>query len=305
MLDRLPQTIRPLTLSEEAALRDSIQTHGVRVPVTYDQHGRLIDGHHRERIAHELGVPCPSHATTVRDDDHALELAIRLNADRRQLAPEERQELVLSLRQQGHSYRAIAQTVGVDHATAIRDVRAGGADAPPELSELPETVTGRDGKTYQASAPADRMAVHYSSETPEWETPQELFDLLDSEFHFGLDVCATAQNAKCADFFTPSTDGLAQTWAGTCWMNPPYGQEIGQWVAKAFTSAKEGATVVCLVPARVDTGWWWEYARWGEVRFLRGRLRFGTSTSGAPFPSCVVVFGPSVEQDVVWWEPWR
>lgn len=134
-----------------------------------------------------------------------------------------------------------------------------------------------------------RMDVHYSSERDDWSTPQDLFDELDAEFHFDLDVCATPQSAKCATYFTKETDGLAHDWRGSCWMNPPYGDEIAKWIQKAWESSKN-ATVVCLVPARVDTGWWWDYCRRGDVRFLKGRLRFGGGETGAPFPSAVVVF---------------
>lgn len=148
-----------------------------------------------------------------------------------------------------------------------------------------------------------RMAVHYSSATDEWATPQALFDVLDREFRFTLDVCALDTSAKCNRYFTPETDGLAQEWEGTCWMNPPYGGVIGEWVHKAASSStKAGTTVVCLLPARVDTGWWWDHCRHAEIRFLRGRLKFGDADTGAPFPSAVVVFGH--EPDVLWWE-WR
>lgn len=147
-----------------------------------------------------------------------------------------------------------------------------------------------------------RMDVHYSSATDEWETPQDLFDLLDAEFKFDLDVCALDSSAKCERYFTPQTNGLAQRWTGRCWMNPPYGDVIRDWVAKAYDEAGAGATVVCLVPARVDTGWWWDYCRRGEVRFLRGRLRFGKAETGAPFPSAVVIFGPGIDPVVRWWE---
>ncbi len=146
-----------------------------------------------------------------------------------------------------------------------------------------------------------RMGVHYSSETPEWSTPQDLFDQLDAEFGFTLDVCATAENAKCERFYSSEDDGLARPWSGVCWMNPPYGDVISAWVAKARNSTLDGRhTVVCLVPARVDTGWWWEHCRYGEIRFLRGRLKFGGGENSAPFPSAVVIFGR--EPRVIWWE---
>jgi phage N-6-adenine-methyltransferase len=116
--------------------------------------------------------------------------------------------------------------------------------------------------------------VHFSSKTCLWETPQDFFDELDREFGFTLDVCALPENAKCQRYFTPDMDGLKQEWRGVCWMNPPYGREIGEWVRKAFESARRGATVVCLLPARTDTAWWHTYVMEAtEVRFVRGRLR--------------------------------
>lgn len=132
--------------------------------------------------------------------------------------------------------------------------------------------------------------VHFSSQTDLWATPQELFDRLNKFWLFTTDVCAVAENAKCERYFSPAEDGLKQHWTGTCWMNPPYGREIGKWVKKAFDSAAMGATVVCLLPARVDTVWWHNYAKKGEVEFLRGRLKFGGHKNSAPFPSAIVVF---------------
>lgn len=130
----------------------------------------------------------------------------------------------------------------------------------------------------------------FSSETDEWATPGWLFREYDAEFGFTLDVCATPENAKCATFFTREQDGLSQEWSGVCWMNPPYGATIGEWMEKALQESGRGVTVVCLVPARTDTGWWHDYATKGQVRFLRGRVKFGDAKNSAPFPSAVVVF---------------
>lgn len=138
----------------------------------------------------------------------------------------------------------------------------------------------------------------FSSLTSEWSTPPDLFARLDAEFGFTLDVCARPENAKCANFFTLEQDGLEQEWAGTCWMNPPYGRQIGRWIQKAWESA-EKALVVCLVPARTDTSWWHDYCMRGEIRLIRGRLKFGGADGigqgqygSAPFPSAVVIFRP-------------
>ena len=88
-----------------------------------------------------------------------------------------------------------------------------------------------------------------SSRHDEWETPRELFDELDFEFAFTLDTCATAENAKCERYFSKREDGLRQPWTGICFCNPPYGRAIGLWVRKGYEAAREGATVVMLIPA--------------------------------------------------------
>ena len=114
--------------------------------------------------------------------------------------------------------------------------------------------------------------VMFSSKTDLWGTPQDLFDKLDAEFHFDLDVCAMPENSKCEQYYTPEQDGLVQEWTGTCWCNPPYGRQIGKWVKKA---SECGTTVVMLIPARTDTKWFHDYIYGkAEVRFLRGRLHF-------------------------------
>lgn len=133
-------------------------------------------------------------------------------------------------------------------------------------------------------------AALFSSKTDGWATPRHIFNELNHEFSFELDVCADHDNAKCSRYFTKEDDGLKQEWQGVCWMNPPYGKTIGKWMQKAYESAQQGATVVCLVPARTDAAWWHDWAMKGEIRFLRGRLKFGGGKDSAPFPSAVVVF---------------
>lgn len=134
--------------------------------------------------------------------------------------------------------------------------------------------------------------VMYSSASDNWETPQDFFDALNAEFHFTLDAAASDENAKCARYFTKEQDGLAQDWTGVVWCNPPYGREVGRWVAKAAGSAEKGAVVVMLLPARTDTRWFHDYINGrAEVRFVKGRLKFGGAKNSAPFPSMVVVFG--------------
>lgn len=139
-----------------------------------------------------------------------------------------------------------------------------------------------------------KLAVHFSSARDDWSTPWDFFRSLDAEFGpFDLDVCATPENAKCAEFYTREQNGLDQPWTGRCWMNPPYGKEIGKWVKKASEEVlKQADCVVCLLPARTDTAWWHEYIERCAVRvvFLRGRIRFEGAKYSAPFPSVIAVF---------------
>ena len=134
-----------------------------------------------------------------------------------------------------------------------------------------------------------------SSKNMCWCTPQDFFDKLNAEFGFVLDPAATDKTAKCSLYYTPETDGLSQSWdhGGAVFCNPPYGRAIYDWVFKCWReSRKPGTTVVLLIPVRTDTRYFHEfiYRKAREIRFIRGRLRFGDGTAPAPFPSMVVIF---------------
>ena len=134
----------------------------------------------------------------------------------------------------------------------------------------------------------------FTSRTDEWATPSKTFQELDAEFHFTLDPCASAENHKCARYFTKEQDGLAQDWGGQIvFCNPPYGRAIAAWVRKcAEESRKPGTQVVALIPARTDTAYFHDYIyhKAREIRFLRGRLHFNDAPNAAPFPSMIVIF---------------
>ncbi|WAX17931.1 hypothetical protein PM708P4_00024 [Parabacteroides phage PM708P4] len=134
----------------------------------------------------------------------------------------------------------------------------------------------------------------FSSKTDLWYTPIDFYEGLNSEFNFTLDPCSTHENAKCAKHFTEDDNGLSQNWGGeVVFCNPPYGRVLKDWVKKASDEAKKpNTTVVMLIPARTDTTYFHDYIynKAKEVRFIRGRLKFGGSKNAAPFPSMVVVF---------------
>lgn len=142
------------------------------------------------------------------------------------------------------------------------------------------------------------MTLHpciFSSASVEWPTPQDFYDALNAEFHFTLDPCATPDNAKCGIYFTKEDDGLLQDWGcQRVFCNPPYGVAMRDWARKCYEASEAGALVVLLAHARTDTRWFhdWVYTKASEIRFVRGRLRFGTAKLSAPFPSLVAVFRP-------------
>jgi phage N-6-adenine-methyltransferase len=130
-------------------------------------------------------------------------------------------------------------------------------------------------------------------ERQDWATPAWLFEELDAEFVFTLDPCASSGNAKCERYFTVADDGLAQDWGDeTVFMNPPYGRGIADWMRKARSAADAGATVVCLVPARVDSIWWNETTHRSECRFRFGRVNFVGGHAAFPGPIAIVVMRP-------------
>ncbi|MFW3582049.1 DNA N-6-adenine-methyltransferase [Staphylococcus caprae] len=142
------------------------------------------------------------------------------------------------------------------------------------------------------------MSVHFSSKSNEWTTPQHLFDELNREYHFTLDPCASHENAKCDKYFTIEDDGLTKDWSkDIVFMNPPYGRNIKHWIKKAYEESVKGATVVCLIPARTDTTYWHDYIfnNAYNIKFLKGRIKFGGASNSAPFPSAIVVFKPNEE----------
>ena len=137
--------------------------------------------------------------------------------------------------------------------------------------------------------------VLLSSKKMDWATPQDFFDKLDAEFHFTLDPCADDQNHKCEKYFTEEQDGLKQDWSGErVFCNPPYGRDVPKWVKKCVDETTTGNCLlaVMLLHARTDTRWFHDYIyhKADEVRFIKGRLKFGGQTTNAPFPSMVVVF---------------
>ena len=141
-----------------------------------------------------------------------------------------------------------------------------------------------------------KLKTKFASAKQDWETPEELFAPLRSEFCFTLDAAASVHNAKVQPFLSSEQDAMVTAWGKqVCWLNPPFGKgyPLSRWVSKAQSESLNGATVVMLIPARTNTNWFHDVClKFGEVRFVRGRPKFSGSTHGLPQPLCIVIFRP-------------
>jgi phage N-6-adenine-methyltransferase len=216
-----------------------------------------------------IGTQAENQAQMVR---HGRQARGEANA-RAILSEEQLRQAEILFRAGNQSLQAIAKEVGTTYSALYQAVR---------------------GKSWRHL----RLAPLFSSATDEWETPPKFFQRLDERWRFTWDLCATPKNAKCECFYTREDDSLSKPWRGTCWLNPPYGRHIHLWIEKAARAALDGdATVVCLIPSRTDTRWWHDWVqKYGQVTFIRGRLRFCGAKAPAPFPSAIVVFRRAVQK---------
>jgi phage N-6-adenine-methyltransferase len=133
---------------------------------------------------------------------------------------------------------------------------------------------------------------NFKSEKIVYSTPIKLFEVINKEFNFNLDVCANEENAKCQSYFSEKQDGLKQDWTDSVWMNPPFNKELKKWVIKARDeSIKHGSVVCCLVPFRGNTVWFKEVCMDAEIRFIIGEVNFNDLDRGLWLPMCLMIFG--------------
>lgn len=145
-----------------------------------------------------------------------------------------------------------------------------------------------------------KLVGRFETESEDWETPDTLFDVLDEEFHFTIDLAANDHNTKVSVFYDKHQDALIKSWKGICWLNPPYGRDLKKWVKKSYVeSRKDGTTVVMLIPSRTNTVWWHNYCMKAfEIKFIKGRPKFVGAKDGLPQPLAIVVFRKTEEKTI-------
>lgn len=139
--------------------------------------------------------------------------------------------------------------------------------------------------------------VLFSSGNDSWSTPASIYYDLDQEFHFDFDPCPLNTRVKLTDTLFPDEDitevynGLTVEWGESTFCNPPY-SEISDWIDKIIIEHKKGKSIVLLVPSRTDTKWFHKHVLTTakEIRFVKGRLKFGGAKDSAPFPSMIIIF---------------
>lgn len=152
-----------------------------------------------------------------------------------------------------------------------------------DCASIPDFVFRTSGRNLKGGDILNRVVFRSASD--QWATPEAVYAALDAEFHFDFDPCPLDGEG----------DGLAPllcTWGRRrVFCNPPYGPQIREWLKRGL----EATVAVFLIPARTDTRWFHEivlpHAR--EIRFVKGRLKFGDAIHNAPFPSMIVIFGES------------
>ncbi|MDP3703016.1 MAG: DNA N-6-adenine-methyltransferase [Candidatus Omnitrophota bacterium] len=280
------QLLPSLSDEDYQALREDVRLRGVQVPIELDEAGNILDGHHRARIAQELGLTCPTlirHGLTHQQKMHHV---LSLNLHRRHLTREQRVELERRLRDEGMTYTQIAEAVKVDPATVQRDTStianakvepdAEPDDAQPEdaLPSLfsaptppePQRIVGRDGKarpakykqrkptfghTQKQAQKKARDQIILSSESHEWYTPARYVEAAREVLgHFDVDPASSEQanqTVLAARFYTEADNGLAFDWPGKVWMNPPYGQLVGAFVGRLVQQFRDGIVTEAIV----------------------------------------------------------
>ncbi len=200
-----------------------------------------------------------------------------------------------------------ASEMGINYSAVLRLLRQGRIEGAKKFAGrwlIPTPIRLRPGRRGPKSRwereggrlMVDNMAIHYSSDTPEWNTPNHVIEKVTSVFgEIDLDPCSNSHETPAVPartHYTVIDDGLTLPWEGKIYMNPPYGREISSWVKKLSAEYRLGnvTQAIALVPARTDAKWFGMFKDFTKC-FIKGRLKFGDQRNSAPFPSVAVYLG--------------
>lgn len=289
--------VPPMTPDEYDAFVADVGSRGVTTPLTVTPLGVVLDGRHRFAAASVLEhETVPVHVADI-PEPVQVDYMVRQAVLRRHLTIGQRRDLAAALLREApeKSDRQVATVVGLSHPTiaAVRSELETAGDVE-DISTRTDTL----GRVQPAVRADDRWnpGAVMSSVSPEWYTPRHVVDaVLTTMGTIDLDPCAEkAKGIPASAHLTKSDDGLGQPWKGRVYMNPPYGEGIGEWTAKLRREydARRVTEAIALIPARTETDWWEALAP-EHVCLIHGRLRFSDGPTAAPFPSVAVYLGKS------------
>jgi ParB family chromosome partitioning protein len=305
------------------ALAASIADVGLLQPIVVKPDGTLVAGQRRLEACKRLGWDdVPVHVVcTASDALKALKAERDENTCRKDFTPSEavavaeaieplerqaarerlavRSEKFSEVNAKGNALDFTAAAVGMSRPTLqkAREVVAAAEREPERYEPIREQMdrTGKVDGAYKQLV-TTRQAVHFSSQSCEWYSPAVIVDRVQAVMgKIDLDPCSNSRetpSVPAATHYTAEDDGLAQEWRGKVYMNPPYGDVIGDWVRRLVGEYEAGrvSEAVALLPARTDTQWFRTLKQYPRC-FVWGRLRFSGMDNSAPFPSMVVYLG--------------
>ena len=288
------------------AFQKDIADNGQLEPIWLHPDGSILDGRNRHRACVALGlVP---EFRQWQDNGSPITFVVSMNLHRRHLTSSQRAAMAPDIMPELQAEAKRRQGMRTDIVEIIPQCEMGKSrdqaakvlhtnpryvsDAMKLADEAPELFEQVRGGSL--SIPG-AMAVHYSSETPEWYTPTRIIErTIATMGAIDLDPCSNSgePNVPAIQHFTEDDDGLSVPWMGRVYMNPPYGREIGNWTSYLKSQYENGnvSEAIALVPARTDTQWFRELRPYVRC-FIWGRLRFSEQQTGAPFPSMAVYLG--------------
>ena len=313
------QIMPVLSQEDYLALKQDIADRGIIIPIEIDEAGNILDGHHRLRAWKELnadGHSLPPYPRVIRaglDEKQKRNHIRALNILRRHLTKEQRQEQWAAMRQDGMSYRQIAEASGVNASTVLRSTVA-------NATVQPATVVGKDGKKRKPTkkprppkAPqasifvgddiAEEKAklkakkimdngsegasqqVHvtmFSSETNEYYTPPEYIDAA-RQVMGGIDLDPASHEKaqawiQAGTFYVIADDGLNKSWFGRVWLNPPYGKDGADsnqdiWAQHLIDEYRAGNVTEAVLLVKAALGYNWFENLWWDWPVCFGRER--------------------------------
>jgi hypothetical protein len=323
------QTIIPsLSPEEYKGLESALIKEGCRDSLVV-WNNTLVDGHNRYEICKKHDIPFQIAELHFDTRDDAKMWIYKNQLSRRNLTDYTKSEIALAMKeivaakykeqqirkpessvkeilpeQRGQTRDELGALAGVSGKT-IDKVDYISKNAPEPMKEMLRTGELKIEQVYNAVKVEEKVsaktnAVLFTSESEEWYTPLAILEAVYEIYENNLqtDPCSPVDNpqTKADVHYTVEDDGLKQIWNGKVFMNPPYGNVIGDWVSKAIDEYLNGGAteVIILVPARTDTTWFQSLVSYPWCA-VKGRLKFSESKNSAPFPSAIFYLGENVK----------